>query len=53
MVAQLSSFYGLYTLSIPTDIVLIANSFNANKFGMKWGCGFTTAVWRALLTTTA
>lgn len=29
-------------------IVLIANSFNANKFGMKWG-GFTTKWYDALV----
>lgn len=29
-------------------IVLIANSFNANKFGMKWG-GFTTKWYDALI----
>lgn len=29
-------------------IVLIANSFNANKFGMKWG-GFTTKWYEALV----
>ena len=29
-------------------IVLIANSFNASKFGMKWG-GFTTKWYEALL----
>ncbi len=29
-------------------IVLIVNSFNANKFGMKWG-GFTTKWYETLV----
>ncbi|GAJ70741.1 spermidine putrescine ABC transporter permease component PotC [Vibrio sp. JCM 18904] len=30
-------------------IVLIVNSFNANKFGMKWGGGFTTKWYETLV----
>ncbi|NOI65463.1 spermidine/putrescine ABC transporter permease PotC [Vibrio sp. 99-8-1] len=44
-----SSFlFVVYAFLYMPIIVLIANSFNANKFGMKWG-GYTTKWYQALI----